>query len=157
MAKKQKGALWLDDTLVRSIYPFGLCITEEQFWQEVKKLNAPKELFDEGWLGDTALARLHTITKPDKRMCRIVCIDDTKLTSMGVIEMLIHEGTHIWQGVRDDMGEENPSEEFEAYSVQWIVTSLIAGYSKLKDAEKAKKNANKKAKGQAKKKKEKAI
>ncbi|MEB0141395.1 hypothetical protein QN363_20475, partial [Undibacterium sp. CCC2.1] len=45
-----------------------------------------------------------------------------------IVSLLIHEGVHIWQEVRKYVGEEAPSAEFEAYSIQSICTDLIASY-----------------------------
>jgi hypothetical protein len=38
---------------------------------------------------------------------------------------------HIWQAVRDIMGEKEPSSEFEAYSVQQISLELMWAYKEL--------------------------
>ena len=39
--------------------------------------------------------------------------------------LLLHEAVHIWQEVKLRMGEESPSSEFEAYSVQAIAQDLF--------------------------------
>ncbi|MFN3074718.1 hypothetical protein ACK1JC_14060 [Acinetobacter sp. TY2] len=59
----------------------------------------------------------------------IVQIGDTsKRTSVEIHGLLLHEAVHIWQRVRQRMGENNPSTEFEAYSIQSIAQDLFAMY-----------------------------
>lgn len=42
--------------------------------------------------------------------------------------VLAHESTHVWQYVRDEIGEEKPSPEFEAYAVQAIFQQLYQAW-----------------------------
>ncbi|MFW2055748.1 hypothetical protein [Acinetobacter haemolyticus] len=45
-----------------------------------------------------------------------------------VYGLLLHEAVHIWQRVKQLMGEANPSVEFEAYSIQAIAQDLFEMY-----------------------------
>lgn len=57
----------------------------------------------------------------------IVKIGDTsKRTSVEIHGLLLHESVHVWQRIRQRMGEHNPSKEFEAYSIQAIAQDLFA-------------------------------
>lgn len=57
----------------------------------------------------------------------IVQIGDTsKRTSVEIHGLLLHESVHVWQRIRQRMGEHNPSTEFEAYSIQSIAQDLFA-------------------------------
>lgn len=42
--------------------------------------------------------------------------------------LLLHEAVHVWQETREKMGENNPSPEFEAYSIQAIAQDLFEMY-----------------------------
>lgn len=42
--------------------------------------------------------------------------------------VLAHEATHVWQHIREEIGEEKPSSEFEAYSVQAIFQGLYQAW-----------------------------
>lgn len=42
--------------------------------------------------------------------------------------LLLHEAVHIWQRLRTVMGEDEPSKEFEAYSVQRIAQDLFYAF-----------------------------
>lgn len=44
------------------------------------------------------------------------------------VSYLIHEASHVWRRMREEMGELSPSSEFEAYSLQAIADRLIAAY-----------------------------
>lgn len=47
---------------------------------------------------------------------------------LGVAGLLIHEAAHVWQMIREDIGEHAPSPEFEAYSMQCISQELIGAF-----------------------------
>ena len=46
-------------------------------------------------------------------------------------EFLVHEAVHIWQAMCEEIGEESPSAEFEAYSIQAITRSLWRAYDEV--------------------------
>ncbi|MCO8044983.1 hypothetical protein NI467_06380 [Acinetobacter bohemicus] len=57
----------------------------------------------------------------------IVQIGDTsERTSVEIHGLLLHEAVHVWQRIKQRMGESNPSTEFEAYSIQSIAQDLFA-------------------------------
>lgn len=45
--------------------------------------------------------------------------------------MLTHEAVHIWQEIKLQLGEKEPSYEFEAYSIQNISQNLMEAYKRL--------------------------
>lgn len=45
-----------------------------------------------------------------------------------VYGLLLHEAVHVWQRIRELMGEREPSTEFEAYSIQSIAQDLFEMY-----------------------------
>lgn len=56
--------------------------------------------------------------------CAIVCIRPNDNDAQ-VYALLVHEAVHIWQRVKELLGEHSPSAEFEAYSIQRISLELI--------------------------------
>ena len=54
-----------------------------------------------------------------------------------VAGLLCHEATHVWQAVRDNMGEKSPSSEFEAYSMQAIFQGVYQDYLDTKPTKEA--------------------
>ena len=67
----------------------------------------------------------------DEKVCAIVTINkrvDGKCSN-GIVGLIVHEAVHVWQFVRENIGESNPSSEFEAYAIQAISQELIEAYS----------------------------
>ena len=72
----------------------------------------------------------HHFERGDKAIA-IVCMGKSKQRKLvEIVGLLTHEATHIWQSIRDRIGERNPGAEFEAYSVQWITQQLIESWAK---------------------------
>lgn len=60
--------------------------------------------------------------------CIVTIGDRKKWTGLGIVSLLAHEATHVFQHIREHIGENKPSSEFEAYTIQFIVEELIEGY-----------------------------
>lgn len=59
----------------------------------------------------------------------IVQIGDTKGRDLIEVHgLILHEAVHIWQRLKELMGEDSPSIEFEAYSIQAIAQDLFSMY-----------------------------
>lgn len=63
----------------------------------------------------------------------IVQIKDCELPLIEVHGLLLHEAVHIWQRIKQLMGESEPSREFEAYSIQSIAQDLFAMYAESEE------------------------
>ena len=123
------GIEWLDRDLVRCPVHYALCQDEKGFRKELKKLGIKNKDRPSFLLSTHAQATVHFFQSGDGKECAIVCICDHKGHSANeMVGLLIHEAVHIWQRVRDIMGECNPSKEFEAYSIQAIAQNLISAY-----------------------------
>lgn len=63
----------------------------------------------------------------------VVLLDDkADVTDSEKVALLVHESVHVWQEIRNRMGEKEPSSEFEAYSVQSIFLGLLSIYQEGK-------------------------
>lgn len=51
-----------------------------------------------------------------------------KVKPLSVVGLLVHEAMHVWRQIREIIGEQYPSLEFEAYYIQAISQELIRGY-----------------------------
>ncbi|OTG79063.1 hypothetical protein B9T31_17340 [Acinetobacter sp. ANC 4558] len=58
----------------------------------------------------------------------IVQISECDRSVIEIHGLLLHEAVHIWQRVKVLMGEQEPSKEFEAYSIQAIAQDLFDMY-----------------------------
>lgn len=125
---------WLSRELVTSPICYALCVTEKGFTEEMKRLNIPKN-------------RRPTFIKPDAgatahffvsegQECAIVCIA-TNASRIQTYALLCHEAVHLWQHIKANIGEEEPSKEFEAYSIQRIAQELMYSYKRQTKGERA--------------------
>lgn len=56
----------------------------------------------------------------------------TGRTPLATAAFLVHEAAHVWRDIREGVGEEMPSSEFEAYALQNIVEDLFTAYEKTR-------------------------
>lgn len=128
----KQGVKWICRAIVESPYCIGLCLEEEMFKKELKRLNVPRESWPL-WIPKKADARVHTFEKTDTNdVCAIVCVRYKEgLDPNQVVGIIVHEAVHVWQEICERIGEYEPSKEFEAYSVQSIAQRLIATYSEM--------------------------
>jgi hypothetical protein len=106
-----------------------MCQSEKEFRKELKRLGIPKKDRPE-FINPGANATVHFFEK-DNATSAIVCIGNREgRTHNQVCGLLVHEAVHIWQEIKSNIGEKNPSLEFEAYSIQTIAQRLIEAYRK---------------------------
>ena len=128
-----KNVNWIPRAIVESPYCIGLCLDEEKFKKELKRLKIPRENWP-CFVQKGKAARVHYFenTKANDK-CMIVCMNNfSEREYCEIIGLLIHEAVHVWQEICKDINEYEPSLEFEAYSIQSIAMRLIAEYDKLK-------------------------
>lgn len=121
---------WIDRHLVVAPHYIGLCLSEKEFKRELKRLDIAREEWPMFLGSRHANATCHFFDnlKTGKRIA-LVCMGSTKrVTTVQVHGLLVHEAVHIWQAIRDDIGERYPSSEFEAYSIQSIAQGLMQAY-----------------------------
>lgn len=82
------------------------------------------------WDGnEEALASTVTLTHPEfGEHLSLVLIPDRGHLNSETCGLIVHEAVHVWQAVREAMCEEQPSTEFEAYSIQAIAQCLLEDY-----------------------------
>ena len=122
---------WLSRELITSPYYIGLCTDEKAFNAELKRLRIPKKERPEFLINKHSNATVHFFENADGKHCAVVCIhkkQSKKITRAQIDSLLVHEAVHIWQRVKENIGERFPSLEFEAYSIQSIAQSLIEEY-----------------------------
>lgn len=110
-------------------HKYCIVFNEESLYSLCNKMGIPIPPIKDSYGGVT-----YTAQRSSGELFSIVCIldqsyfdDEIKLTGM-----LAHEAVHVYQEMRDNMHEESPSHEFEAYSMQEIFVNLLIEYKKFK-------------------------
>uniref|UniRef100_A0A6M3LR09 Uncharacterized protein n=1 Tax=viral metagenome TaxID=1070528 RepID=A0A6M3LR09_9ZZZZ len=122
-----KNVKWIDRSLYDAPFCIGLCLSERAFKAELKKLKVPRETWPE-WVSPVHDAHVVTVSQESTRtkLC-FVCVDGVS-DGEAMLGILVHEATHVWQAICEDMGEDEPSSEFEAYALQKISQGLISAW-----------------------------
>lgn len=123
--------LWLDRSLFENPYHLTLCTTEKQYVREIKKLGIPKAERPAFFCSSKAHASVHFFENKDAGLAAIVCLSKIRDKTIHQINALIvHEAVHVWQEVKDAIGEKTPSPEFEAYAIQSISQVLMTEFER---------------------------
>jgi hypothetical protein len=123
-----KPTIWCKRELIQMHCYLALCTSETMFFAELRKLKIP-ERKRPPYLGERSNATVHFLTTPEGTDCTVVCLGDTaKRSPIEVAGILVHEAVHVFQRYCEHIGEESPSSEFEAYSIQWVSQSLMEAY-----------------------------
>ncbi len=142
-----KNITWCSRYLIASTYYYALATNEKNFYKEIKKFKIERGDIPY-WVKPSSAATTHFLSAKGGKRAAIVCIDpkDAKqYTGVQVAALLVHEAVHIWQAFSRDIGETEPSSEFEAYSIQWLSQELLNAYYKLVIKRKIKRKSKKKA------------
>lgn len=119
---------FFDTALVDCPYKYAVCVDEKKFKKALKRLSLDQREWPD-FIHDGKDATVHYLENPEVGNFAIVCInppDDDNDTQ--IIGLLVHEAVHIWQESKIIIGDNNPSQEFEAYSIQRIAQDLISEY-----------------------------
>lgn len=137
---------WLNRQFIVGPY-LAICFTEGEFRRILKKLDVPKDDWV-SWINPGADATTHTLMNKDKRRAAVMCIDTScNPDPVAVAGLMVHEAVHVWQRHMQAIGEDEPSLEFEAYSIQAISQAFMWEYvDYLKEKENAKKTNRKRKK-----------
>ena len=139
------NVLWIDRAMMELPMYVGLCISEKAFERELKRIKVDRANTPEWISNSQSDATAHYFEESESgRNCAIICMrnmDDRDRVEVN--GLLVHEAVHIWQWVKRYIGEDNPSKEFEAYSIQHIAQELMIAYEKY-EKEMAKKGTTSK-------------
>lgn len=111
----------------RGWYPiyYGFCPSEKAWKSALKRLGITSEPYP-----DTD-GKCTFLEKNGKDLCAIVTIKDHS-DPTEVIGILVHEAMHIWQAIKENIGEKDPGHEQEAYAMQAMTMELIDAYNKTR-------------------------
>jgi hypothetical protein len=118
---------WLDRRIALPGPYLTLVLSEAEFIDAVKHIG---ESVHQQWQGN-GHACTHIFRCPGKPMTVIVALSGWKgRDPIEVAGMLVHEAVHVWQRHAQDIGEEDPGDEQEAYAVQSIAQELLAEFAR---------------------------
>ncbi len=127
-----KRVKWVKRDLVLAPLSIGLCQSKKEFKRELKRLKIPLSECSP-WISvghDGKMWEFNNVPRCHGKCC-IVCVRIKKgNTPLEVVGLIIHESIHVWQSIKDIIGERYPSAEFEAYAIQSIAQRLIGAYKK---------------------------
>lgn len=124
-AKSPDKVVWLNQGWFPPYYGFA---PNKRAWKKaLKKLELPAEPYP------TTDARC-TSFKSHKtgKLVILVTVGDhisPEHDPVGIIGLLVHEAMHVWRHIREDIGEDSPSAEFEAYALQHISMELMEAFA----------------------------
>lgn len=106
-------------------YPTTYCLTtleELKAWAKKNKSSVP----------DIPEQNIGTTLQFGSRFAIVIKADQHK-DHWEVVDTLIHESTHIFQGAMKYIGESQIGDEVEAYTIAQIATNLLKDYQKTKE------------------------
>lgn len=119
---------WCDRAAAAPLPFYGLCLSEYAFLNTLKRLG---EKYSDEWVTPGADGTMHTLHDKTGQVCCIVCIDTSGHPQRGhIYGLIIHESVHIWQKYCLSIGEGQPSDEFEAYTIQKIAQNLMTAFDR---------------------------
>jgi len=122
---------WLETAVVYGLKN-TLCTSEKQFVRTAKKLTKGKAPQTE-WVKPTGGgARVHFFDDKQGSTVCVVCVNGKGRSVAEIAALLAHEAVHIKQETLLTMGEDKPSDEFEAYIVQNVTQNLMSEYARQK-------------------------
>lgn len=120
---------WLDRRIAHPGPYLTLCLSEGEFFQAMKhcKIQNPGP-----WISrDAAQATAHHLYNDKGEQVVVVCMRDWENRDpIEVAGLLVHEAVHVWQEYVDNIGEQHPGREQEAYGVQAIAQELMAEFAR---------------------------
>ena len=120
--------VWCDRAWVPHHY--GFCPDEPAWKREMKRLNCIDVSYPV-LTNDASCTHFEKVKHSSllaNASCSIVTISHDKRDPLNTITLLNHEAMHVWRQMLNEMGEAEPSAEFEAYAMQNILFRLVAAY-----------------------------
>ena len=125
MAARPARTIWRDFGALPG--GFGFCPTQTAWDLTIRRFGIKQAEYPQGPTALTTLFR----HKSTREMAVVVTMGEPmdRRPANSVVGLLTHEATHVWQYLLEDIGEVQPSREFEAYTLQRITMGLLAGYN----------------------------
>lgn len=105
-----------------------LCLTEEDLSHAAETCRAPGTV-------RFPLAGASTTTFQNSEsgeLCSLIAVSGAaqKEEPLAIAGLLVHEAVHVWQDHAQDLGEDAPGKEQEAYAIQSIAQELMTEFAR---------------------------
>lgn len=115
----------------------GFCPNEKAWKREMKRMGRdPAEC-----RYSTSDGHLATFFRNDEPPICIITIKDgaeNERCLSAIVGIIVHECTHVWQEIREYIGEDKPGAENEAYTLQTLTMNVLAAFYQTRGLPEAK-------------------
>lgn len=123
-----KRPAWCNRGMIESPFHTAVCLSEEAFHRALRTMGMPRKDWPSFILSKYADATVHMFDG-DRSHAALVCLRGWEgRDPIEIAGLLVHEATHMWQQYCEQIGESDPSREFEAYGIQALSQSLMQGF-----------------------------
>ena len=120
---------WLPRDLISGPH-LALVLSERDFHRAMGHMKVPMGQRGSWVRTPQADATTHMLEHPERGIACVVALRVREgITGIQIAAMLVHEAVHIFQEWCLHYGEQRPSSEFEAYSIQTIAQRLMYSYA----------------------------
>jgi hypothetical protein len=120
--------VWLDRRIAAAGPYLTLVLSQEEFDAALRDCGAP---VGKDWLGEHANASAHYLRdKAGDLVCVVALGAFSERSPIEVAGLLVHEAVHVWQKYAENIGEDCPGAEQEAYAIQAISQELMAEFAR---------------------------
>jgi hypothetical protein len=122
--------LWLNRSLIELQLHYCLVLNNEEYTAAVLEVEGPNAHVGYWQKSETAGATCTWAKGSDGSQHAIVALRALPdLKGYQIASLLCHEAVHIWQEHCRQIGEDTPSDEFAAWSIQHIAQLLMQDYA----------------------------
>lgn len=104
-------------------YYYGFCPSEKAWKREMKRLDIAGGSYSDAEKKHSAWAV--QLTSAKNYSATLVCLGEKPKSILWLYGTLAHEAVHVFQHIMERIGETRPSDELQAYSIEWITRHLM--------------------------------
>jgi hypothetical protein len=111
-----------------AMYPVTLGFTsnETKFHKELNRIGVTQDV---EFLDEDSISTAHFLTSKFSHNIIVVIGREGEFKELAT-ELLVHEAVHVWQYIKEVIGEDKAGDEIDAYNTQYITRFLLDEYKK---------------------------